>query len=145
MPSHFGRAVGGAEAGRYTIAISWFLCPCRRAGDLELEGVAGVSGCYPVGVRLRCWSNVNPGSYSTHFNGGRGGQQHQECPFPLCIQVFSKIPVNIYPISNLWRILLVWNLWSTCVIQGTVLYSVGHNSWWLIWKTCNRAIRSLSA
>ena len=26
------------------------------------------------------------------------------------------MPLNIYPISNL---VLVWNLWGTCVIQGT--------------------------
>ena len=29
--------------------------------------------------------------------------------------IFSTISLNIYPVSN---IVLVWNLWSTCVIQG---------------------------
>ena len=114
--------MGGAEAqweGRYTIGISWFPWLCRRVGDLELEEVAQVSGCYPVGFRRRCWSDVsymNPSSYSIHFNRGWGGQQHQECPFPLCFQVFSMMPLNIYPISNL---VLVWNLWGICIIQGT--------------------------
>jgi hypothetical protein len=62
---------------------------------LSLSGcVLRVTGCSPVGVRCRCLSDmsyVNPGSYSTHFNGGWGGQQHQEWPFPLCFQVFSMM------------------------------------------------------
>jgi hypothetical protein len=110
--------VGGAEAqweGRYTIGISWFPWLCRRVGDLELEEVAQVSGCYPVGIRCRCWSDVSYMS-SIHFNGGWGGQQHQERSFPLCFQVFSMTSLNIYLISNL---VLMWNLWGTCFIQGT--------------------------
>jgi hypothetical protein len=60
---------------------------------------------------------VNPGSYSTiHFNEGQGDQQHQEWPSPLWFQVFSTMPLNIYPISNL---VLVGNLWGARVIQGT--------------------------
>ena len=59
---------------------------------------------------------MNPGSYSIHINEGRGSQQYQEPPFRLCFQVFSTMPLNIYPISNL---VLVWNLWGTCIIQGT--------------------------
>ena len=45
-----------------------------------------------------------------------GGQQHQKWSSPLCFQVFSIMSLNIYPISNL---VLVWNLWGTCIIQGT--------------------------
>ena len=104
---------------RHSIAISWFLWTCRRLGDLELEGVALVSGCYPVSVRCRCWSDmsyVNPGNYPINFKDGQGGQQHQEWPFPHCLQVFSTMPLNIYPVSNL---VLLWNLWATCIIQGT--------------------------
>ena len=109
------------SAGRYTIAISWFLWPCRRVGDLELEGVARVSGCYPVGIRHRCWSDMNPGSYSIHFNGGLGGQQHQEQPSPLCFQVFSLMPLYIYQSPT----------WYLCGTSGVpALYralSLGHS------------------
>ena len=80
------------------------------------KGVAWVFGCYPVGIRHRCWSDMNPGSYSIHFNGGLGGQQHQEQPSPLCFQVFSTMSLNIYPISNL---VLVWNFWGICITQDT--------------------------
>ena len=76
--------------------------------DLQKRSCSGV-------WMLSSW-HMNPGSYSIHFNGSQGGQQHQEWPFPLCFQVFSTMPLNIYPISNL---VLVWNLWGTCVIQGT--------------------------
>jgi hypothetical protein len=95
LPSHPGRVVGlpRLSARRYTMAALWFLWPCRR-------GVAWVSDCHLVGIRCRCWSDVNPGSYFIHFYGGRGGQQHQEQSSPLCFQVFSTMSLNIYPFST---------------------------------------------
>ena len=88
--------VGAAEAQHWKIHHS------HLKVSLALQkGVAWVFGCYPVGIRHRCWSDMNPGSYSIHFNGGLGGQQHQEQPSPLCFQVFSMMSLNIYPISNL--------------------------------------------
>jgi hypothetical protein len=59
---------------------------------------------------------MNLGSYSIQFSGGWYGQQHQVWPFPLGFQVFSMMPLNIYPISNL---VVLWKLWDTCIIQGT--------------------------
>ena len=55
----FWGALKLSARGKYTIAISWFLWPCRRAGDLAIEGVAQVSGCHPVGIRYRCWSDMS--------------------------------------------------------------------------------------
>ena len=78
--------------------------------DLQKRSCSGV-------WMLSSW-HMNPGSYSIHFNGSQGGQQHHEWPSPLCFQVFSMMPLNIYLIFHL---VLVWNLWGTCIIQGTKL------------------------
>ena len=53
---------------RYTIAVSGL----AEGGCLRV---------YLVGVRHRCRSDVNPGSYSIHINECWGSQQHQELFF----------------------------------------------------------------
>ena len=93
LPCHPGRVVGAAEAQCQKIHHSHLMV------SLALQkGVSWLSGCYPVGIRCRCLSDMsymNPGSYSIHVDRVWCGQQHQECPPPLCFPVFSRMPLSL--------------------------------------------------